>query len=206
MGDPPEFCANSGCPVLPEDMSSRADTLRSKRNGASRPGISPGADADLHAARIEDPQKNPKTIEDVNSHLLFSGSPHAMYIYDPATLQILDVNAAAIKQYGYSREEFIQLQIASLHIEEEAHRLLEAFQNVSPDLCSRGIWRQQRKTEQVFQVEVTTQGIRLEGRPAIMVTALESFAKRSVEEKVAENSAYLQALTENNPLAIVVLD
>jgi two-component system, cell cycle sensor histidine kinase and response regulator CckA len=206
MGESPEVRPTSGCNVFSEDMSSRADTLRSKRNGASRPGNGPGVDAELHPAILENPRENSKSFDDVNSRLLFSGSPHAMYVYDAATLQILDVNAAAIKQYGYSREEFLQLQIANLHIEEEAHRLQQTFQNVSPELCSQGIWRQRRKTEQVFQVEVTTQGIRLEGRPVIMATALESFAKRSVEEKVAENSAYLQALTENNPLAIVVLD
>ncbi|HKS80740.1 MAG TPA: PAS domain S-box protein [Candidatus Acidoferrales bacterium] len=187
-------------------MSSRVDALRSKRNGASRPGNGSGADAELHPARIENPRENSKAFDDPNSKLLFSGSPHAMYIYDPETLQILEVNAAAIKQYGYSREEFLQLHIPDLHIEEEVPRLQQTFHNVSPEVSSQGIWRQQRKTEQVFQVEVTTQGIRLEGRAVIMVTATESFAKRSVEEKVAENSAYLQALTENNPLAIVVLD
>jgi two-component system cell cycle sensor histidine kinase/response regulator CckA len=195
-------------------MSSRSDTLRSKRNGTARAGSEPGADTVAHAGDpaeaanssiAPDAAPSPSHAE-VNSQRLFSSNPHAMYIFDLGSLQILEVNAAALKQYGYSREEFQKLRIMDLHIEEEGARLQQAMRGSSQSLTSHGIWRQRRKTEQVFEIELSTQGIQFEGRQAMLATAQETIAKRSVEEKVAENSAYLQALTENNPLAIVVLD
>jgi hypothetical protein len=30
-----------------------------------------------------------------------------MWVHDPVTLQLLDINNAAMTQYGYSREEFL---------------------------------------------------------------------------------------------------
>jgi PAS domain S-box-containing protein len=212
-------------------MSSRFDTLRSKRNGTARPGSQTGANGDAHSAASGEPASLSNQAADsskpaapvgsdphaaftsqasshaeVNSQRLFSANPHAMYIFDLGSLQILEVNAAALKQYGYSREEFRKLHIMDLHIDEEGARLQQSMRGSTQSLTSHGVWRQRRKTEQVFEVELTTQGITFEGRLAMLATAQETIAKRSVEEKVAENSAYLQALTENNPLAIVVLD
>ena len=36
--------------------------------------------------------------------LLFDGNPVPMWLYDPDTLQLIDVNDAAIAHYDYSRE------------------------------------------------------------------------------------------------------
>ena len=38
--------------------------------------------------------------------LLFAAHPHPMWVHDPETLRILEVNDAAVAHYGYSREEF----------------------------------------------------------------------------------------------------
>ncbi|MBV9132640.1 MAG: PAS domain-containing protein, partial [Chloroflexi bacterium] len=43
--------------------------------------------------------------------LLFQHHPEPMWIYDLDTLRFLDVNNAAVEQYGYSREEFAQMTI-----------------------------------------------------------------------------------------------
>src|SRR3982750_2200741 len=42
---------------------------------------------------------------------IFYKSPFPMWINEPETSCILEVNDAAIKKYGYSREEFLQLTI-----------------------------------------------------------------------------------------------
>lgn len=45
---------------------------------------------------------------------LFEHSPQAMWVFDPATLRFLAVNAAAVSQYGYSADEFLQMTIADI--------------------------------------------------------------------------------------------
>src|SRR5690606_34852793 len=42
---------------------------------------------------------------------LFHLSPEPMWLYDVETLKFLDINNAAIKHYGFSREEFLNMTI-----------------------------------------------------------------------------------------------
>ena len=44
--------------------------------------------------------------------LLFAAHPHPMWVHDPETLRILEVNDAAVAHYGYPREEFQSMTAA----------------------------------------------------------------------------------------------
>ena len=46
--------------------------------------------------------------------ILFNGNPLAIWIYDATTFQFLDANESALSQYGYSREEFLQLTLSDV--------------------------------------------------------------------------------------------
>ncbi|MCC7480584.1 MAG: PAS domain-containing protein, partial [Hyphomicrobiales bacterium] len=46
--------------------------------------------------------------------LLFENNPVPMWVVEKSTLRFIDINAAAIEHYGYSREQF--LKMASLDI------------------------------------------------------------------------------------------
>ena len=145
-------------------------------------------------------------FDGTNPQLLFSGNPQPMYIYDPKTLAFLDVNEAALAQYGYAREELLRMCITDIRPVEDIPRVLEAVRNNPSALAFRGYWRHRRKNGEIFEVEVTTQGILFGGRKATLASVQDISARRTAEEKVAEHNAYLHALTENNPLAIVVMD
>jgi PAS domain S-box-containing protein len=45
---------------------------------------------------------------------VFFDSPQAMWLIDSRTLKFLDANAAAIRMYGYSRREFLEMSLADL--------------------------------------------------------------------------------------------
>lgn len=53
-------------------------------------------------------------------HTLFESSHLAKAIFDPDTLQIITVNAAARKQYGYSKPTFKNISIAELFLQNES--------------------------------------------------------------------------------------
>jgi two-component system, cell cycle sensor histidine kinase and response regulator CckA len=143
---------------------------------------------------------------DQNFQLLFSANPHPMFVVDRETLQFMEVNAAATREYGYSREEFLDRRLTEVCFEEEIPRVLEVAEKLPASLFCQGHWRHRRKNGEIFDVEVTTQGIHFAGRDAVLTSALDVSARRAAEEKVAEQSASLRALTENNPLAVIVLD
>src|SRR5689334_20129349 len=45
----------------------------------------------------------------LHSQYLFETNPHPMWFFDLKTLRFVDVNEAAVRKYGYSREEFLSM-------------------------------------------------------------------------------------------------
>jgi PAS domain S-box-containing protein len=58
---------------------------------------------------------------------LFSANPQPMWIVDEETLKFLEVNEAAITQYGYSREEFTNMTLRDVRLPEEEAMLVDRF-------------------------------------------------------------------------------
>ncbi len=85
--------------------------------------------------------------------LLFSANPYPMWIFDCATLRFVSVNDAAVRTYGYSREEFLGMTILDIRPPEEAPTLLGSV-NLHPGFDSAGIWRHQRKDGSLLLVEI----------------------------------------------------
>jgi len=147
------------------------------------------------------------TPADAGFELLFSNHPHPMYVCDIESLRILEVNRAAVQAYGYAREEFLNMRITDIRPAEDVPRLLESIKSSGPArVSSRGYWRHRRKNGEIFDVDVTTQRIRFSGREASLAVALDITERLAAEDKLAKHAAYVQALSENNPLAIVTLD
>ncbi|WP_160000567.1 HWE histidine kinase domain-containing protein, partial [Roseomonas sp. 18066] len=83
--------------------------------GAGRPARLIGIAAD-----ITDRHANAEALRDAEMRYraLFEVSPFAVFILDPATDAILDVNARACSDYGYSREEFRHLALQDIDARE----------------------------------------------------------------------------------------
>jgi PAS domain S-box-containing protein len=120
-----------------------------------------------------------------NVEILFSGNPDPMYVYDRKTLQFLEVNDAALKKYGYTRQEFLHMKITDVRPEEDVALLLADLRKNTKPLSSRGCWRHRRKNGQIFEVEVTTQQLSLEGHDAYLAVMKDMSARRAAERKAA---------------------
>src|SRR5579863_10250766 len=70
---------------------------------------------------------------EANSLFLFAHNPLPMWVFERETLQILQVNDAALRHYGYDRVEFLQMSALDLHPAEEVVKLMAAFQNGRPE-------------------------------------------------------------------------
>src|SRR5882724_11035448 len=57
--------------------------------------------------------------------LIFDGNPTPMWIFDQETLAFLEVNDAALRNYGYSRDEFLAMNIAEMRSPEEVPAMIE---------------------------------------------------------------------------------
>src|SRR5260370_16014354 len=93
-----------------------------------------------------------------------------MWVYDNKTLGILDVNEAAVERYGFTRDEFLCLNIKDLRPEEDVPKFLELTQTL-PSSDRTGPWRHRLKSGDVIQVLITSHAVSYGGRSARIVMA-----------------------------------
>ncbi|MFW5681017.1 MAG: PAS domain S-box protein, partial [Pseudomonadota bacterium] len=151
---------------------------------------------------------------------LFDSHPHPMWVYDLETLRILDVNAAALRKYGYDRDEFLSLTIADIRPEEDIPALRANVAAVTEGLDEAGIWRHRLKSGEIIHVDVTSHTVEYEGRRAELVTARDVTRLVKLERERAElidrerrareaaeaAARHFRALSEAAPGEYLVLD
>ncbi len=101
---------------------------------------------------------------------LFILNAEPMWVYDVQTLQILDVNEAATRRYGYSRPEFLALTIKDLRPQEDVPKFLELLP-ATPNFDRSGPWRHRLKDETIIQVLITSHSVKFGDRSARLAMA-----------------------------------
>ncbi len=101
--------------------------------------------------------------------IFFESHPDPMWVYDLETLQFLDVNAAAISAYGYSRDEFLALKSTGIRPPEDIPAFLESIRSAGTQRGEVSTLRHLRKSGEIVFVQVTAQLIDWQGRRAELV-------------------------------------
>ena len=91
---------------------------------------------------------------------LFDASPMPMWVYDPETLRIIEVNAAATQEYGYERHEFMALRVSDLLSDEDQRHVVAGDDIATSSFDHAGIRRDRRKNGEIIDVEVVCSDIR----------------------------------------------
>ncbi len=110
--------------------------------------------------------------------LLFHGNPNPMWVFDLETQSFLEVNEAAIRHYGYSREEFLRMTISDIRPPEKNG----GQKAVTPDNPDCGIiWQHRRKDGSRIEAEVTWTPMVFQDRFAALTMAVDVTERRRVE-------------------------
>src|SRR6185369_5849070 len=114
------------------------------------------------ATRIEEALRK----SEAQYRLLFEANPQAMWVYDLATLRFLAVNDAAVRHYGYSRSEFLEMTIKDIRPPDDVRRLEQYLASEDAQLEQAGEWRHQTKDGAVINVDIRSSRLTFGGRPA----------------------------------------
>ncbi len=124
---------------------------------------------------------------------IFLKSPLPNWIYDVETLFFVDVNEAAVRHYGYSREEFLSMKILDIRPKEDEELLLVDLTLINAGQDSRhGFWRHRKKNGELINVETTAHSIEYNGRKARLVIANDVTKKMEAEEEVRKSHERFQ--------------
>ena len=140
-------------------------------------------------------------------HLLFESNPHPVWVYDLETLAIVDVNAAAIKNYGYSREEFLALTIKDIRPLEDVPALLKSVASSRTASDENGIWRHRKKDGTLIDVEISSHPLLYGGRDARLVVSTNITKRKQAEEALRRSEESFRLLVSGvKDYAIFMLD
>jgi PAS domain S-box-containing protein len=138
--------------------------------------------------------------------LLFHGNPNPMWVFDLETLGFLEVNEAAIRHYGYSREEFLTKTLVDIRLAEKDGPL----KTLSPDTADRSlIWRHRRKDGSLIDVEVVWSPIVFGERFAALTMATDVTERLRTEHRNAVFSKLghrLSSATTNSEAAMIICE
>jgi two-component system cell cycle sensor histidine kinase/response regulator CckA len=118
---------------------------------------------------------------------VFDGNPQPLWIYDVETLGFLAVNEAAIRHYGYSRDEFLAMTIADIRPPGDVEALKANVSRIQPGFEEAGVWRHVAKDGSRIDVEVSSHTLDFLGRPAELVLAHDVTERLRLEEQVRQS-------------------
>lgn len=125
---------------------------------------------------------------------LFHLSPAPIWVYDLDSLRFMDVNEAAVRHYGYSRDEFLSMTIRDIRPEEEIPKL-EKVLNDTTEKTNRfffGLFKHQKKDGDVMDVEITSNPINFDGKKAEIVLATDITEKLTQMKAIEEQNKRLR--------------
>jgi PAS domain S-box-containing protein len=146
-------------------------------------------------------------LSEERNRLLFESNPHPVWVYDLDTLGIIDVNEAAIRNYGYSREEFLTLTIRDIRPAEDVPAVLESVAKSGTMLEENRIWRHRTKNGTLLDVEVTSHPLVYAGRNARLVVSTDITKRKQAEEALRLSEERFRMLVSGvKDYAIFMLD
>jgi diguanylate cyclase (GGDEF)-like protein/PAS domain S-box-containing protein len=124
--------------------------------------------------------------------ILFNGNPLAIWIYDMNSLKILDANESALSQYGYAREDFLQLTLTDILLPSQPTSESEELQNSYRHANS--VHRHLRSDGTQIEVAIRSNNVVYRGRQCMLVIAEDITERRNVDAELLQ-MAHHDALT-----------
>jgi PAS domain S-box-containing protein len=129
--------------------------------------------------------------------MLFENNPLPMWMFTIPGRKVIEVNNAATSHYGYSREEFLHLNVLDLRPEEDKPLFIEESKTFSGGMRTAGVWRHKKKNGEIIYVEIFRDDIIYKGQHVRLVLANDISEKFRTEERLKESYEELRILASH---------
>lgn len=110
------------CPVATDSIGLLSRMLSAEK--INRSGVNSASESRQKFEALED--ENRLRQSDGWCRQLFEENPHPMFVYDAASLAILAANAAALREFGFSRAEFLAITLNDICASVDGQAMLES--------------------------------------------------------------------------------
>jgi len=119
---------------------------------------------------------------------VYEGSPLPMWIYDVETMKFSSVNQTTVKNYGYRKDELLQMSVLDIRPAEEVAAAKNEMDSVSETVLHSGPWMHKKADGSLIYVSITAQKIVFNKKPHVIVMA----------QDISERVVYEQRLNKLN--------
>jgi len=137
---------------------------------------------------------------------LFENSPLPIWVLDIPSLKFLAVNKKSIKDYGYSKEEFLNMTVYDMCPEYEQNRIQNIDRSVLNYQLPTNSWLHLKKNGKLVPVEVTSLEILYEGKRARLVISINMTDAKENKLALEESHNRLKRLTEKIPIVLMQIE
>ena len=133
-----------------------------------------------------------------NYRAIFNGAEDAIFIHDPETGAVLDVNNRVTELYGYTKSELVNADFSLISVIDEGYTPEKALERIRRAALGRPQsfeWRSLTKAGQRLWVEVRLRLVNLRGHPNVMAL-VRDITKRKKAEEILLHSELLKAVAE----------
>jgi PAS domain S-box-containing protein len=134
-------------------------------------------------------------VNEEKYRFLFERNPVPLLIYDTESLKFLAVNEAFLKQYGFSIDEVLAMQLPDLYPEEEK----EAIVKVAHGLHGHsyvGEWHHIRKDGSVISIIATSHDLNYSDRKARIAVVIDITDRKMAELELERYRKHLESMVE----------
>jgi len=125
--------------------------------------------------------------------ILFAANPLPVFLYDVTTLEYLEVNDAAVRLYGYSREEFLGKTLLDIRPPEDLPRLAAALKDRDRDVEYHGQGQHLLKDGRLIYVQIVSHVLELNGRKLCLVVCQDITDRKRLEEQLRASKEAAEA-------------
>lgn len=159
-------------------------------------------------------RRSAQTSEEGDFRRAFDAHPVPTWLVERRTLRFLAVSDAALARYGWTREEFLALDLLAIRppAERDAVRALLAPDRVLGTALPRA-WTHRDRSGREFEAEVQARELHFDGRPALLVAVADPSERRALErardelgERATSAARRLHAVLEHMAEGFVTLD
>ncbi len=146
-----------------------------------------------HQALAESEEKHRRLFETISD---------AAFVFDAETRRFVEVNEAALRLYGYTREEFLRLTHRAITAEpEDSEATIQlALAGAAPRIPLR---YHRKKDGTIFPVEIAASTFTLKGRPVACGVIRDITARKQAEETLRRREQELADFFAEAPLGLL---
>ncbi len=118
--------------------------------------------------------------------LLFEGNSLPTLIFDLETLRFLAINHAAVRHYGFSREEFLSMTIRDLRPSEDTLAMEDFVSSGLNTIPNAAQWKHLKRDGTILEVEIVWHELIFRGRHSLLLLAKDVTESKRVEAEREE--------------------